>query len=59
MEQQQSANSQPTLPQDDTGSATVDVRQFWQAPTLKRLRVSLDTASDPTSGSDGVGRGTF
>jgi len=44
-----------------TNNITVDVttqadhkeRQPWQRPTLKRLRLSLDTASDIGSSSDG------
>lgn len=52
MEEQQNTNSQPTLSQNNSELPTVGVRQPWQSPTLKRLRVSLDTASTTGSGPD-------
>lgn len=43
-------------PPEDQQDAVPMPRRAWERPVLQRLHVSLDTASDFSSGADGEGQ---
>lgn len=50
--QEQHLNIQPQAQAQETPPTP---RRIWERPVLKRLRVSLDTAGDSGSNTDGFG----